>query len=160
MKKIYQKFWSWYEKHLILNTYIAAALFTLQLIHLYWLTTDIVMERLIGQSFFNPGLWQNLILIVDYTEIPALLSTSLLYFNDFRKKANFKSLLYLLFINSQYLHIFWITDEFIIEQFSGSSSAILPAWLAWVAIGIDYLELPVIYETLRKSFISLKEKLI
>jgi hypothetical protein len=34
----------------------------------------------------------------------------------------------------------------------------LPIWLAWIAIGIDYLELPVIYDTLRKFLVSIREQ--
>ena len=40
---------------------------------------------------------------------------------------------------------------------AGAGTA-LPVWLAWVAILIDYLELPVIYDTLRKFFLSVREQ--
>jgi hypothetical protein len=33
----------------------------------------------------------------------------------------------------------------------------LPDWLAWVAILIDYLEVPVIVDILRKTRLALKE---
>jgi hypothetical protein len=154
MKSALDKFWKLYEEHHALNIAIAAFLFSLQLVHLYWLTAHVVALRLLGQSFFNlRGAWELLILIVDYTEIPALLATSLLYINEFRKDKDLKNLLFLAFLNSQWLHIFWITDEFVVDYFSGSGSAtILPFWLTWVAIGIDYLELPVIADTLLKAF--------
>lgn len=151
------RFWSWYEKHLALQTGIAAGLFSLQLAHLYWLTTHVVAFNLTGKSFFNPSpFWQTLLIIIDYTEIPALITTSLVYLNELRKKINPKSLWYLLFINSQWLHIFWITDEFVVGHLvAGEHESVLPMWLAWSAIAIDYLELPVIFDTTRKFFISL-----
>jgi hypothetical protein len=34
----------------------------------------------------------------------------------------------------------------------------LPIWLAWIAILIDYLELPVIYDTLKKFYQSLRKE--
>jgi hypothetical protein len=159
MKKIFDGFFSWYNKHLALNTAIAAFLFALQLVHLYWLTTDVVLFRLTGQSYFNPSeLFQTIIILVDYTEIPAIITTSLVYINEYRKKKNFKSILYLFFLNIQLVHIFWITDEFVVEQFSGmAKDSALPNWAAWVAILIDYLELPVIIETFRELFKAIKK---
>ena len=153
------KFWVWYERHLTLNLGIAGGLFVLQLIHLYWLTTHVVFLKLFGQSFFDPSsLYESIIVLVDYTEIPALITTSLVYINELRKKYNLKSVLFLIFLNSQFLHIFWITDEFVEAKFTGGPEAtILPIWLAYIAIAIDYLELPVIYETLKRFFERLKE---
>lgn len=153
------KFWAWYERHLTLNLGIAGGLFVLQLIHLYWLTTHVVMHKIIGVSFWDPTPFlETVIVLVDYTEIPALITTSLVYINDLRKKYNFKSVLYLIFLNSQFLHIFWITDEFVEARFTGGLEAtVLPLWLAFVAIAIDYLELPVIYETLKRFFDRMKK---
>ncbi|MBI2021793.1 hypothetical protein HYS93_02845 [Candidatus Daviesbacteria bacterium] len=154
------KFFNWYEKHLTLNIAIAAFLFTLQLIHLYWLTTDVVVLKIFGRSFFHlEGIWQLIILLVDYTEIPALITTSLVYINEQRKKPNFKNLLFLFFLNSQFLHIFWITDEFVIEHFTAhKAGTVLPIFWAWVAILIDYLELPVIFDTIKKLIAALKKR--
>ena len=159
MMNLWQKFWAWYEKHYLLNVGIAAGLFALQLVHLYWLSADVVATRLVGQSFFElHGLFESLIILVDYTEIPAILSTSLVYINEFRQGRKWRGLLYLFFINSQFLHIFWITDEFVVEQFTGQPGVALPAWLAWVAIGIDYLELPVIVDTIKKLVQGIKSQ--
>lgn len=151
---MWQKFWGWYNRHLLLNTSVAAGLFILQLVHLYWLTTHVVFLKAFGLDLFNPPVfWETIIILVDYTEIPALITTSLVYINAHRKKASFKNLLYLFFLNIQFVHIFWITDEFVLESFTGSGGGtILPAWAAWIAIMIDYLELPVIFETLKKLF--------
>ena len=34
----------------------------------------------------------------------------------------------------------------------------MPTWLAYFAIAIDYLELPVIYDTLRRMVVALRER--
>jgi hypothetical protein len=143
-------FWRWYEQHLTLATAVAAAMFVLQLGHLYWLTSDVVLFRLTGRSFFDvSGAWQLLIAVVDYLEVPALVTTSFVYINDIRKGDVRRGLTYLLLLNSQWIHLLWITDEFVVQQF-GVSGVGVPALLAWVAIAIDYLELPVIVDTVRR----------
>ena len=99
-----------------------------------------------------------MILVIDYTEIPALVSVSLVYVNELRKGNWQRPLLFLLLLNSQWLHIFWITDEFVVNEIAGRpGTTSLPAWLAWVAILIDYLELPVIYDTFRRMIRALRE---
>lgn len=160
MNKLFNKFWAWYERHYTLNVTLAAGLFILQLIHLYWLTTHVATVRLFGLDLFSPPpLWEIIIIFVDYTEIPALITTSLIYINELRKRSNVKSILYLIFIYSQFLHIFWITDEFVEARLTGAPEiTILPIWLARIAILIDYLELPVIFETLGKAFNEIKKK--
>ncbi len=156
MRNPLSRFWSWYNSHQTFNTGFTAGLFLLQLVHLYWLTTHVVFLRLFGESFWSPtAFWELIIVLVDYTEIPAIILTSILYINEFREGRKTRSLLYLFFINSQWLHMFWITDEIVLEQFTGAATVILPVWLSWCAILIDYLELPVIYDTLKKFFTSL-----
>lgn len=146
-------FWRWYERHYELNLVLTAMLFMLQLVHLYWLTTHVVLHQLLGVSYFNPPpFWQLLIICVDYSEIPALISTSVLYFFQLRQKFRWRHVAFLIMLNSQWLHLFWITDTFVVNQFSGEQATILPLWLAWVAILIDYLELPVMAETFVKAF--------
>ena len=138
---------------------IASFLFVWQLIHLYWLTVHVVFLRLFGVGYFNlVGIWQYIIIVVDYAEIPALIITSFVYAHGLTKKFSWKNILFLVLLNSQWLHLFWITDEFVVKQFAASSAEILPIWLAWVAILIDYLELPVIYDTIRKFFGSLGKR--
>lgn len=150
-------FWGWYERHYTLNLGLTTALFALQIVHLYWLATDVIAGRLLGYSLFNPSqLYEYLIIVVDYTEVPALVSTSLLYIYELRKKFSWKAVAFLLFLNSQWLHLFWITDEFVVNQFAGRPDTVLPAWLAWVAILIDYLELPVIVDTVMKFIRALR----
>ena len=158
---MWNKFWNWYERNLALNLGISAFLFTLQLGHLLWLLLDVVIPKLTGGTGLFPlnSVLQNIIILVDYTEIPAIITTSLVYINTLRKQYNHKDLLYLIFLNSQWLHLFWITDEFVLEQFSSSGGVVaIPLWLAWVAILIDYLELPVIYETLKRFVAALREE--
>lgn len=150
--KLVNQFFNWYEKHLLLNMSIALGLFLLQLIHLYWLFADVVLLKLTGLEYFPvTNFWQSVIVLVDYTEIPALISTGLIYINELRKRFNSKSLIFLLLLVSQLLHMFWITDEFVVTTFTGKASPIdIPGWLAWVAISIDYLEIPVIIDTTLK----------
>ena len=150
MRRAFAAFWSWYERHALLNLAIATGLFLLQVVHLVWLTGDVVLARLVGQSFFDPeGPLRWAILLIDYTEIPALVGVSLVYLNQLRAAFSWRSVLFLAFLNSQWLHILWITDEFVVASFSGEALVGIPTWLAWVAIGIDYLELPVMVDTVR-----------
>jgi hypothetical protein len=147
-------FWAWYERNYKLNVTIAAVLFCLQLVHLVWLTGQPLADRALDDPIFDlegPLRW--LIVLVDYTEIPALLSVSLVYLHDLRGGFSWKAVLYLAFLNSQWLHLFWITDEFVVSSGNGESTA-LPLWLAYVAILIDYLELPVIWDTVKRVVVS------
>jgi len=156
---MWSAFWGWYERTYALNVSVALGLFLLQIIHLVWLTGEVAWERMFGYPLFEfAGIWLSIIVVVDYTEIPALLSVSLIYINELRKGWDWKSFMYLAFLNSQWLHIFWITDEFIVTVFSAPGETILPAWLAWVAIGIDYLEVPVMVDTTRRFFRAWHER--
>ena len=157
-RKALEAFFAWYERNYVVNITITAALFTLQLVHLYWLTADVVLERLTGTSYFQlTSFWQLLVVLVDYTEIPSLLSTSVLYLFELRKGRTLRSIIYLVMVNSQWLHLFWITDEFVINALKNTQATVLPVWLAWVAILIDYLELPVIADTIYRSFKALTQ---
>ena len=151
------RFWEWYNRHYTLNITIAGSLFVLQIVHLVWLTFDPLWFKLFGEALFEldkPWSWP--LLLVDYTEIPLLVSVSLVYLNELRHGFEWKPFLYLVFLNSQWLHIFWITDEFVVATNEGGAAVGMPAWLAYVAIGIDYLELPVIYDTLRRMAAALR----
>lgn len=161
MKRNFIKFFEWYEKYTEQNTLIAATLFITQILHLVWLSLFVIAGRLTGEPIWEPsGFSESLLILFDYFEIPAIIATSLLYINKLRKNEDFRrSLRNLIFVNSQWLHIFWITDEFIIDKFTGAAqySTVLPIWLAWVAIMIDYLELPVIYDTVKESIKIIKK---
>ena len=152
------KFWNWYKKNLLLNQVIVAVLFGWQILHLFWLTTNVVIGRLLGSSPFDPSeSYRFFLIIADYFEIPALISGTLLYFYSLKKGSIKKNLTFILLINSQWLHLFWITDEFVIAHFRGEHP-LIPMWLVWLAIFIDYLELPVIYDTIGGTFKKLLKK--
>ena len=155
-----RSFWKWYERNYTVNVSIAAALFLLQLIHLGWLTADPLWGKLFGDPLLaidRPFTWP--LLVVDYTEIPALITVSLVYLNEIRQDGlAWKPVSYLLFLNSQWLHIFWITDEFVVASNEGDAAVGLPTWLAYIALLIDYLELPVIFDTVKKMFVAVRER--
>src|SRR5436190_2207655 len=119
---MFQKFWDWYDKNYKLNLVFSTGLFLLQLFHLYWMTNHFLGIFFFGHSFFifpqNLG-W--LYALVDYTEIPALISVSLIYINEIRKKKQSpKAWLYLFFLNIQWIHLFWITDAVVLAHFQGT----------------------------------------
>lgn len=170
MSEVIRRFWAWYERHYTLHVGITVILFVWQLVHLYWLGADVIALRLTGVSYFEAqGFWRVLLILVDYTEIPAIVSTSLLYLFELRpafarasagKPARYwRTLGLLILLNSQWLHLFWITDEFVIHTFLGQAhgGTVLPIWLAWVAILIDYLELPVIFDIVRRLIRALRQ---
>ncbi|HYC79491.1 MAG TPA: hypothetical protein VEC17_00505 [Candidatus Binatia bacterium] len=159
MGHLSERFWNWYQRHFTINVSIASFLFALQLFHLYWLFTDVVLFRLTGTSFFGlDSIWGEISIFFDYTEIPAIVTTTFVYLHHLRKKYSLKHLFYLVSINTQWLHILWITDEFVVEQFSGNEFIIWGAWLAWIAILIDFLELPVIYDTIKQTITEYRNK--
>jgi hypothetical protein len=155
-----ERFWGWYERTYTLNVGVAAGLFLLQITHLLWLTSAVVWARLFGAPLVDMGPMYDLIIAaVDYTEIPALVGVSLIYINELRQGWDGKSVLYLILLNSQWLHLFWITDEMVVERLTQESLVPFPFWLAWVAILIDYAEVPVMIDTVRKFFGTLRRRI-
>lgn len=163
LKTLLKKFFGWYEKYTEQNVLVATALFFTQIAHLIWLALFVIALRLTGEPIWEPSsFWEAALIIFDYFEIPALLAATLLYGGMVsRGEQTRRAWLYILFVNLQYLHIFWITDEFVIDTFTGADvhATVLPAWLAWLAILVDYLEVPVIVDTIRRSIKILKSKL-
>ena len=156
---IIRKFWQWYERNYTVNLGLAAGLFLLQIIHLVWLFSEVIWAKLFGASLFTlHGMPKVLMVLVDYTEIPAILGISLVYINEMRKKWSLKTAMYFALINLQWLHLFWITDEFVVDAFIKGATITLPAWLAWAAILIDSLEVPVVYDTVKRFFASVGQK--
>ncbi len=154
------KFWLWYEKRYRIIAPLTALLFLLQLVHLYWMTTNIVFFRLFGHPFWDPSkFWNTVIALVDYTEIPAIITSSFFYIHQYKRDVALRrrSIFFLFLINSQWIHLFWITDEVIYAQIAGTVAVVMPLWLSWCAILIDYLELPVMYDTIKKAIISLRK---
>jgi hypothetical protein len=121
---------------------LAAALFVTQLIHLLWMTTYVIPVHLGHQPLWSPPAAP--LAIADWFEIPAIVTTSILYVRTRQWRMLF-------LVNVQLFHIFWITDEIILSR-----GTLNPA-LAWVAILVDYLELPVIVDTIRRALRGLGE---
>lgn len=148
-------FWDWYERTYVINITISLLLFLLQIFHLIWLFSEVIWDKFFGYSIFElTAFWKLIIILVDYTEIPALISVSFVYINELRKKINFKDLLYLSFLWIQLLHFFWITDEYVLEtlKITPERSSVFTGLLAWIAILIDYLEVPVMVNVFRNVF--------
>ena len=151
-------FWHRYEN---LNLRIAFALISLQLIHLYWLTADVVIQRITGESVLGVPQGSPLFIffiIIDYVEIPALIAGLTSYALSIYKheKNSIKNSLLLSMLAIQIFHIFWITDEVVYDSFFGSPSGSveIPYYAAWVAILIDYLELPVIFDLFYRTIVK------
>lgn len=160
MSQILAKFWNWYERHYLLNLSFAWLLFLLQLFHLYWLFTDIILQKLTGESYFVfPYLWGAISALLDYTEIPAIISTTILYIHLLRKQFDWKKVWFLFALNIQWLYLFWITDEMVVERFSRHELLHWNIAIAWIAILIDYLELPVMWDTSKRLYRELKTKI-
>lgn len=117
----------------------SAVLFLTQIVHLTWMTTYVIPLQLGNAPWWSPP--EAPLALADYLEIPAIVSATALYL----RTRNWRMLL---LVNVQLFHIFWITDEFILER--GTLNPVL----AWIAIVIDYLELPVIVDTIRRSINS------
>ncbi len=159
---MFKKFINFYLRYQNISLKISFILISLQLLHLYWLTTDVVIYRLTGIDYFV-GLSDFILLfiIIDYIEIPALVSGIIYYFfaitfDKNEKEKRIKNTILLILLSIQSIHIFWITDEVVYSTFVGSDLIYMPEYFAWIAILIDYLELPVIYDLLKR--IIRKEK--
>lgn len=143
-------FWYRYEN---LNLKITFILISLQLLHLYWLTTDVVLQRIYGESFLIfPKALLPVFVVIDYIEIPALISGMTFYSLSIYKhqKNSWKNSLFLALLAVQVVHIFWITDEIVYDAFFETRLVEFPLYIAWIAILIDYLELPVMADLFYK----------
>jgi len=143
-------FWYRYEN---LNLKITFILISLQLLHLYWLTTDVVLQRIYGESFLIfPKALLPVFVVIDYIEIPALISGMTFYSLSIYKhqKNSWKNSLFLAMLAVQVVHIFWITDEIVYDAFFETRLVEFPLYIAWIAILIDYLELPVMADLFYK----------
>jgi hypothetical protein len=115
---------------------LSAVLFFTQIVHLIWMTTYVIPIQLGSSPIWSPP--EAPLALADYLELPAIVATSILYI----RTKNWKMLF---LVNVQLFHIFWITDEFVLDR-----GTLVPV-LAWIAIFIDYLELPVIVDTIRRA---------
>jgi uncharacterized membrane protein YozB (DUF420 family) len=78
----------------------------------------------------------------------------------YRQEADaIKNMLLLATLLVQVFHIFWITDEVVYSTFFESPGAVeIPYYAAWIAILIDYLELPVIGDLFYRTFVKGERK--
>ena len=147
-------FWHRYES---LNLKIAFVLISLQLVHLYWLTADVVVKMITGESALSvSGPLLAFLIVIDYIEIPALVAGMTYYaLNIYKGERVTKNALLLAMLGVQVFHIFWITDEVVYNTFFETPNAFeIPYYAAWVAILIDYLELPVIADLFYRTIIK------
>ena len=148
-----QKFINFYQRYENLNLKITFFLISLQILHLYWLTTDVVLQKIFGHSFFlvSKSLLP-IFVVIDYIEIPALISAIIFYSYSIRTKESNakKNFLFLGMLGVQFFHIFWITDEVVYTSLFNFSFVEIPYVLSWIAILIDYLELPVMVDLFYK----------
>jgi hypothetical protein len=153
---VFTRIINFYLRYQNINLKISFILISLQLLHLYWLTTDVVIYRLTGIDYFiELSDFILLFIIIDYIEIPALVSGIIYYFfaliyDKREKEKRIKNTVLLILLAIQSIHIFWITDEVVYSTFVGSDLIYMPEYFAWIAILIDYLELPVIYDLLKR----------
>ncbi len=153
---MFTKIINFYLRYQNINLKISFILISLQILHLYWLTTDVVIYRLTGIDYFiELSDFILLFIIIDYIEIPALVSGIIYYFfaliyDKKEKEKRIKNTVLLILLAIQSIHIFWITDEIVYSTFVGSDLIYMPEYFAWIAILIDYLELPVIYDLLKR----------
>jgi hypothetical protein len=116
--------------------WLSAGLFLTQLVHLTWMTTYAVPVHLGHHPLWSPPAAP--LAMADYLELPAIAAASILYIRTRQWRM-------LLLVDVQLLHIYWITDAIILSR------AGLNPVLAWGAILVDYLELPVIVDTIRRA---------
>lgn len=153
MGKILKGVVKFYNRYENLSLKITFVLIALQLIHLYWLATDVILVKLIGESWFPfPHIPPPLFVVIDYLEIPALFSGMVVYALLLRKNGEhfYKNAAFMAILAMQAFHLFWITDEVVYETLFNVVPIALPIWLVWIAILVDYLELPIIWDLFRK----------
>ncbi|MGH9996503.1 MAG: hypothetical protein ACRD7F_00675, partial [Nitrososphaeraceae archaeon] len=91
------KFINFYNRYENLNLKITFFLISLQILHLYWLTTDAVLQKIFAESFFLAPKVSPVFVVIDYIEIPALISCLIFYAYSIRsnKSTAKKSYLFL-----------------------------------------------------------------
>lgn len=126
--------------------YFSLSLLLLQILHLTWLTTDIILQW----GLFTE-VWSLIFISLDYLEIPALASGILTYLLIMRKEGvNIKSILFTNFLFLQFFHIFWLTDDVIAVMLVQKSYVDIPLHFAYFAIFIDFAEVIVIYDFIKR----------
>lgn len=137
---------------------ITFILISLQIIHLSWLTVYIVLP-LAGfyETPEQPPDWLLVIFVViDYIEIPALIMGIIFYISLLAdrsmsgKRLCYSNIVMISLLGIQFIHILWITDEVVYGVLINKSLVVWPIWLAWIAILIDYAEVPVIADLFKR----------
>jgi len=155
VRALSDRFWRWYRRHYVATLVVTTALFLLQLFHLYWLFTDVVLTRLTGHSSFAfPAGGLLLYVLIDYLEIPTHLSGMVLYGYEFRRGIRLKSLVFFVLLQLHWVHLLWITDDVVVNTFTEHTLLTWTGLAAWVAIGIDYIEVPIIVDRLRQVYLE------
>lgn len=151
---VLRKILAFCERYERVTTRVAFFLIALQLIHLTWLTTDVVLVKLFGDHMaVFPKALEPVQAFIDYMEIPGLFAGATVYLTAVaRHKERAKNALFSFLLLIQMVHLFWITDEVVYEVLLNSDLIDLPEAVAWVAIMIDYMELPVIFDLFRRTF--------
>ena len=150
-----QKLGQWYRRHYLATLVVTTALFLLQLFHLYWLFTDVILKRLTGQSYFAfPPQGLLIYVMIDYFEIPTHLSAMVLYFYEFRQGVRMKSLFFFVLLQLHWIHLLWITDDVVVNTIANHPLLAWGSVAAWIAILIDYLEVPIIVDRLWQVWIE------
>ena len=142
-----------YEGYENLGLKVTFLLIALQVIHLYWLTTTVVIARLFGENLFLfPQVPTLLFVVIDYLEIPALFTGMVFYALQIHDRGGRvrKNLIFISLLAVQVFHIFWITDDVVYTTLFNKVAIEIPLYLAWAAIFVDYLELPVVGDLFAK----------
>lgn len=129
---------NFYRRYENLGLKITFVLVSLQVIHLIWLTLFVFEIHL--------PLPDIVFAAIDFLEVPALVSGIVFYSLLLHFSRNKKDMLYVGLLLIQFIHIIWITDTFIYMSINFNQYI----WLAIIAIVIDYLEIPVIYDLYKR----------
>ncbi len=159
MGTVFESLWrplaAWYRRHYLATLIVTTALFLLQLFHLYWLFADVILKRLTGHSYFVfPPQGLLIYVMIDYLEIPTHLAAMGLYFYEFRQGVKAKSLFFFFLLQLHWIHLLWITDDVVVNTIADHPLLAWGSAAAWVAILIDYLEVPIIVDRLRQVWLE------
>ena len=129
---------------------ITFVLLSLQIIHLYWLTTNVILPLLGYDSLNIPQQIWPVFIVADFLEIPAIVS-GVIFYVTVKTGSCWRNMLMLSLLGIQVFHIFWITDDVVLMLINQSAmTTTWPIWLAWSAILVDFLEIPVIIDLGRR----------
>jgi hypothetical protein len=127
-----------YAKYECVGLKVTFVLIALQVIHLFWLSNYVIF----GTSLYTQYIPNFVFASIDYIEIPALFSGIIFYSMSLYLYKKKTSMIFISVLFIQFIHLYWITDEFIVQSFTMHNAVIL----TWVAILIDYAEIPVMVD--------------